>query len=192
VPPRFIVITVALFAVVTLLVKAAHKPPVPEEESLMAVDGIGSPDTVAGMKAAADAVVLVTYWGQRRTLKGRDSLSPPSTIYRFEMREILKPHPALPPGSRRLDLELRGGTIEEPNLVRHAVVDGRRELIRGNRYVLFINRRRKRWIPAPGQDGGSTSIYDVSGRRATNLSSEQWNNPVPPSTTMFLAELRGS
>ena len=185
--PRSIVITVALVAVVGTLVNAVYRPPAREEESLMAVDGTGPPDTAAGMKAAADAVVFATYWGERRTL--RDP-SLPRMVYRFEVREVLKSHPALRSGSRRLDLELLGGTIEEPNLVRHVVVSGRRELIREHRYVLFINHRRMRWIPASGQDGGGASIYDVSGDRVMNLTTEQWNNTDPPATLMFLAELR--
>jgi len=185
-----IVVTAALAVVVTFLVKAAYKPLEPLEESGMFVDGKPAPETIAGMKADADAVVLVTYWGQHRTLKCRRPPCLVSSVYVFETREIIKAHPALPNNSRRFELELFGGLEESPTSVTRSFVVGRRDPVRGHRYVIFARRHGDTWIPATGNAGGNMSLYDVSGERALSLSTREGDNLDPPTSRDFLAQVR--
>lgn len=187
---RSIVVTVALLAVIATLAKAAHKPLAPQHESGTFVDGGGPASTISGMKAEADAVLLVTYRGHRRTRYNNRSEAPPSSVYGFDVRAILRSHPALPTGRRLFRLELPGGNQETPLLARQTFVVGRQELIPGHRYVIFARLLGMRWIPTTGNDGGSGSIYDVTGDRAMSLSTHEWDNASPPSTSMFLEELR--
>lgn len=182
------VVTVMLAGVVVLLVKGTYKPVAPVYESGMFVDGQPAPETIADSKADADAVVLVTYSGQHRTLACR----PPcliSSLYVFEIREVLKSHPALSKSGRRFMLELFGGVEESPAFVTRTFVYGRRDPIRGRRYVIFARRWRNTWIPATGNAGGGDSIYDVSGERATSLATS-WDNTSPRLSREFLDELR--
>jgi len=182
-------VTIGLTVAVSLLIQAAYKPLESEEESGIFVDGKPAPETIAGLKADADAIVLVTYSGQQRTIACRRPCIV-STLYAFEIRNILKSHPALPSGRRRFMLELIGGFEELPESVTRTFVYGRREPIAGHRYVIFARRHGNTWIPATGNAGGSESIYDVSGERATSLSTEDWDNAPPPVSQEFLDELR--
>src|SRR5687768_12908351 len=175
-----VVIPALLALSVTLLVKSTYQPPLPSEESWIAVDGTGPPATLAAMKAEADAVLVATYWGQQRSapIPIRRSLLPdppfdpkpeagiPTSIHRFEIRELLKPHPLLR-NRKNLKLGLIGGVQGQPNRIVRISVLGRRDPTVGHRYVLFARRLRGSWIPA---FGGYAAIYDVSGPTAVSLS----------------------
>lgn len=192
---------------VALLVRSAHQPLLPLDGCGMWVDGTGAPATVPAMKVEADAVVLGTYWRQRRSEPRSTSKRQPQTllpdspflfnseehppdiprfsIHLFEIHELLKSHTRL---RNRLELNLIGGVEEVPNRTSHNEVCGRRRLIPGHRYVLFVRYVRGRWVPASGQDGGSMSIYDVSADKAMSLS-ESDRTPSHPSRR-FVEELR--
>jgi hypothetical protein len=155
----------------------------------MFVDGEPAPPTIAGLKAEADAVVLVTYSGQQRTI----ACSSPcivSSLHAFEIRDILKSHPALASGRRRFVLKLLGGVDESSESVTRVFVYGRSDLVRGHRYVVFARRHRDAWIPVTGNAAGSDSIYDVSGDRVISLSARDWNNTAPSLSRTFLEALR--
>jgi len=187
-----LVVTLSLTAGVVFLVKGAYKPLAPEEDSGMFVDGQPAPETISGLKLDADAVVLVMYWGQHRTRPCPHAgiPCPVSSLYVLEIRDVLKSHPALSSGSRRFELELYGGVEELPGLVTPTFVHGRQDPVRGHRYVIFARRYGNRWVPASGNDGGSASMYDVTGDRAVSLSTQDWDNTSPPLTRAFLDELR--
>jgi len=179
-----------LTAAVALLVQSTYKPDAPVEESGMFVDGEPAPTTIAGLKAHADAVLLVTYSGQHRTLACERPYCPVSSLYAFEIRETLKSHAELSNGVRRFWLELPGGIEESRGFVTHTFVYGRRDPIPLHRYIIFAVRYGNRWIPATGHAGGKDSIYDVSDERAISLSTEEWDNTSPPLSRELLDELR--
>ena len=190
-----VVVTTLLALSVTLLVKSTYQPPLPSEGSWIAVDGTGPPATLAAMKAEADAVLVATYWGQQRSapIPIRRNLLPaspfapkpeagiPTSIHRFEIRELLKPHPLLR-NRRSLKLELIGGVQEQPNRIVRISVLGRRDPAVGHLYVLFARRLRGSWIPAFG--GDAAGIYNVSGPTAVSLS-EVAITPAPSSRTLI-------
>ena len=138
-------------------------------------------------------VVIGTYWGEWRPeavppRRVRKPLLPPvpltnnaavslprNYVHIFEIHELPKPHPVLE-HRRRFELDLGDG------------VCGRRALVVRHRYVVFARRLRQRWIPASGQDGGSMSIYDVSGADAMSLEEGQFPPALP--TRTFIEELR--
>lgn len=204
---RFVAVLVSalLAGSVALLVNSAHEPVFPQEECGLYVDGTGPPTTILAMKAEADAVVLGTYWRQRRSerrsaLKQKRQIllpeSPftfnsepppeiPTSIHLFEIHELLKSHTLL---RDRLELNLIGGVEETSSRMSRNDVCGRRHLIPRHRYVVFTRHVRGRWIPACGQDGGSTSIYDVSSEQAISLSEAD----LTPSqrSRAFIEELR--
>jgi hypothetical protein len=182
--------SVLLASSVGLLVKSTYKSPLPLKEGLIAVDGSPPPNSIAAMKAEADAVVLGTYRGEQRSVNhpnraqhippppwGFDpprDLPIPTSIHVFEIREVIKPHVMLR-NRHHLKLQLIGGVEQLSNRIVRSYVAGRRELVPGRRYIVFCRIVRSRWIPAFGHDGGSMSIYDVSGGRdAVSLTSPRF------------------
>jgi hypothetical protein len=182
--------TVVLAGVTVLLVTSTYKPVALREDSGAFVDGKPAPTTIAGLKAHADAVLLVTYSGQHRTLPCERPYCLTSSLYAFEIREILKSHSELPNGRRRFRLKLIGGIEESPTLVTYSFVWGRRDPLPLHRYVIFARRWENAWIPATGHAGGKDSIYDVTVERARSLSTEEWDNTSPPLSRELLDELR--
>ena len=101
----------------------------------MWVDGSPPPETIAEMKAEADAVVIGTYWGERPVAVSKPISKPvqrtllppspfsfdtdaapgiPTSLHVFEIQELAKPHPLLP-HRRTFELELFGAVEEHAN-----------------------------------------------------------------------------
>ena len=196
--------SVLLASSVGLLVKSTYEPPLPLQEGLMSVDGLTPPNTIAAMKAEADAVVLGTYRGQQQSgnlpirvqhippppwgFNPRRDLPIPTSIHVFEIRELIKPHVMLR-NRHHLELQLTGGVEQLSNRIVRSYVAGRREPVLGRIYIVFCRIVRNRWIPAFGHDGGSMSIYDVSGGRIAVSLSETDVTPARP-LRIFVEELR--
>ena len=186
---------VGVLAMLVLLVALSSRTETdqkPVREEAMWVDGSQPPATVAAMVADSEIVLVANYTGKERL---RPDLTPTSTIsslYEFEIVEVIKSTTvATLQAGRVIEIQMFGGITETPKETLRTRVHGQERLIPKRQYVLFLNylpwRSVGSFVKAWGSPG--EGIYELTGNRVRPLSTMRQEHRGQPADT-FLAELR--
>jgi hypothetical protein len=181
---------VALAVLASAVGVAAQKP---VRELPIFINGPLPPASPAEMIRAADAVIVARYTGTNRLVaRGTRGASKAvdSTDYAFEILEVLKFDPLLPPGVEpQIDIRLEGGDRELPTRIERTAIAHTEPLIPHHRYAVFLSRNTVRdelylaWAGA--------SLYDITSDTVRSLDRERRRQEGMP-VAEFLDALRAA
>jgi hypothetical protein len=167
------ILLIAALVVVAAMTIAEMQSEKPAQKSvkrtLVAVDSMPPPSTLAEMVSYADAVVVARATGNTRLKRGqRDELHLDST-HSFVIEEVIKYSSRVPTAGEVLDLDIAGGTKEYESYIRSEVVDGWDTLRPNQRYLIFVryvsNDFGERLVPCWSAAG----IFNITGGAVKSL-----------------------
>jgi hypothetical protein len=134
------------------------------------VDGPTAPTDLTAMLNRVAAVVVGHYTGKSRFIQETDPARAPivMTGYFFQILEIIKADPLLPPVGGTLEVKLIGGDIELPTLIERKRVDGTSLPQPNGTYAIFLIRDhagQELWPAFTGYGG----LYEVGSGQVVPL-----------------------